>query len=283
MTARRLRAVLTNSKSCESRIEESVKIVRDTNDTARFASVYSQAWQEAAKRPPQWSFAHLARRCEELLRGVDVENRTVLDVGAGDGFLSHYLAIHKRAKAILSIDEYEGRGAETDLYGINLALQRELADSDKVSILKCDINELPSGVRADLVVFVNSLHHIICCGGRLRAMPKALSKAVALFARLESLLSNNGEILIQEVSRYNLCPLPQYRRRFQQVDWKSKQSAGEWSWALRRAGFDRPTVRYRLPLILPNKALLRRVFDNRLASMLTDSSYIIRARRQGPQ
>jgi SAM-dependent methyltransferase len=223
------------------------------------------------------SFEHLVRRCEELLRGEDLRGRSVLEVGAGRGFLAHYAAVCRGAEHVTALDEYEGHGApgagRDTLFGLRAALGQER----RIRIEQCDFLDWRPSRSFDYVLLVNALHHIAETRLPLSHDAEQWQRALAAFERARSALAPGGCLLIQELSCRNYCPLPRYRRRMRGVRWESKQAPGEWCKALRAAGFTRTAVRYRYPLNLREVDALRPLLANRVVSLLTDSSYVIRA------
>ena len=89
-----------------------MKNFSSNTQSQNFKRAYYQAWQDIYKTVPTWSFEHLSRRYYELLYHLDLKGKSILEVGAGDGFLSHYLALLKGVKDVVSLDEYEGHGSD---------------------------------------------------------------------------------------------------------------------------------------------------------------------------
>ncbi len=231
-----------------------------------------------APRSAGWQdFAHLSRRCRELLHGEDLRGRSVLEIGAGGGFLAHYLALVAGASQVTALDEYQGHGAPEESQDAILALRARLGAEDRVSVETCDFLDYRPGRRFDYLIFVNSLHHIVETPRPLSHDAEPWQRALRTFELCRRSLERGGRLLIQELSCRNYCPLPRYRRRMRQVRWSDKQPAREWCQALRASGFASTRIRYRYPLNLPELEPLRPLLANRWVSLLTDSSYVIRA------
>jgi SAM-dependent methyltransferase len=226
---------------------------------------------------PDKTFDHLVRRSDEFLFGLDVRGREILEVGAGRGFLAHYLATCKEARHVTALDEYEGHGSSESSIETISNMREYLANAHQLSIVKGDFLEFESTQRFDFVFFVNVIHHIVVTRESLIDSPMHLEAAVDLCRRSARLLKPGGGIVIQEMGPTNLCPLPKYRKNMKNIDWASKQHAGAWCTALRTAAFTKIRVRYRYPINVPLIRLLRPLFNHHVASLLTDSSYIIEA------
>ena len=255
-----------------------MKNFNSNTQAENFERAYYQAWRDVRQTGPEWSYEHLSRRYYELLYRLDLKGKSILEVGAGDGFLSHYLALLKDVKYVVSLDEYEGHGSDAETYKINLRLQEILNDSDKVKILKSDFLKYHSSKKFHFILFVNVLHHIVATEKKLSDDSDSQKLSENLFKLTKDLISPDGAVIIQEVSRFNICPIPKYRKQMSIINWKSKQSPREWLKVLKRVGFNTTSLRYRLPLNLPNQYLFRMIFNNCIASSLTDSSYIITAK-----
>lgn len=243
----------------------------------RLSSAYIAAFENVMGLKPKWSAQHLVRRNTELLQEVAVKDRSVLEVGASDGFLSHYLATVRGAGSVVSLDEYVGHGSDSRGLHINRQLQEMLQDEGVVEIVKADFMDYAPQRKFDLIIFVNVLHHIVGVPKLLSEDQNAFRKCTAVFERCLELLAPSGILLVQEVGRKNLCLLPKYRKMLSNVVRETKQQPGEWGLAMKKAGFSSFKVRYRLPLVLPDYGWLRALCNNRLVSVLTDSSYVIRS------
>lgn len=244
------------------------------SEQERFASAYLEATRGTGEK----SVGHMCQRCRELLYGLDTAGKDILEVGAGKGFVSHYMATVGGARHVTSLDAYEGKGSQATTYDMNHRLRDLLKDAGRVDVVKSRIQAFDAERHFDLVIFAYSLHHIAVSIPPLERNSAVMDEAVSVFKQAKGLLRDKGCVVVQEVAPLNLCPIPAYRRAIRGVDYRSKQWPGSWSLAMKRAGFSGFRVRYRLPLNLPESALLRVCFNNRLASILTDSSYVLAAR-----
>lgn len=240
----------------------------------RLRDAFRAEWSESDAELSH-SFDHLVRRCEELLHGEDLSGRSVLEVGAGRGFLAHYAAICRGASHVTALDEYGGHGAPETSYDTAVRLRARLGAEDRICIEKSDFLEWQPSRTFDYVFLVNALHHIVQTRQPLSRDRQRWASALDAFERTRRALAPGGRLLIQELSRRNYCPLPRYRRRMSGVRWDTKQTPREWCKALRASGFTRTRVRYRYPLNLVEVEPLRPLLANRWVSLLTDSSYVI--------
>lgn len=223
------------------------------------------------------SFSHMVTRCRELVHGIYLNGTEVLEVGAGGGFLSHYLAECVPVRSVVALDEYAGHGSPVATGEMITAMQSALNNSERLTIVRKDFLRYEPGPKFDRVICVNVLHHII--NFRVKEHGGArLGEAETALRHVARCLKPGGMVVIQELSNRNWCFLPGYRSGMSHVSWESKLPPADWREALVRAGFDNVDVRYRLPLNLPRWNWLRPLFNNEFVSLLMDSSFVVTAR-----
>jgi len=243
---------------------------------ARLRRAFEAEWRSEGKELAH-GFEHLVRRCEELLRDEDLRGQSVLEVGAGRGFLSIYALVCRGAAHVTALDEYEGHGSSLGSHDGLVRLRAHLSQEPRLEIARSDFLEWTPSRRFDCILLVNALHHIVETPRPLSRDAEPWQRALRTFERVRRALAPGGRLIVQELSCRNYCPIPHYRRRMSGVRWRTKQAPREWCKALRASGFTETRVRYRYPLNLPERAALRPLLANRLVSLATDSSYVIRA------
>lgn len=83
------------------------------------------------------NYKHQIDNYLEILRDTNLKNgKTVLEIGAGNGLFSHFLAVYFDAK-VTSLDQYEGFGSVKETYNINKSLLKQL-NYNNVEIIKSD-------------------------------------------------------------------------------------------------------------------------------------------------
>jgi SAM-dependent methyltransferase len=243
----------------------------------RLRDAFGRCWSTEGDTGLSRSFDHLVRRCRELLHGEDVEGRTLLEVGAGRGFFALYTVVCRSAARVTALDEYGGHGAPESSRETLLRMREALGLEDRIEVVVSDFLEWEPQRRFDLVFFTNVLHHIAETRRPLSRDPEQWARARDALRRVRRTLAPGGRVVIQELSCRNYCLLPKYRRAMRNVRRETKQPASEWARALAAEGFAGVAVRYRYPLNLPERAVLRPLLANRLVSAVTDSSYVLTA------
>lgn len=249
-----------------------------SEDELQLRDAYAKTREKYGRAAKLHSFEHLKRRCDELTYGLDIRNGSVLDVGAGAGFFSAYAANCLGVEHVTALDEWEGHGSVSVNHDIILELKELLNRKDVLDVAKFRLSDFETKKKFSHVFMVNTFHHIVETTMSLYEDSESMLSAERELRHVREMMSDQGLLVIQEMSSLNLCPIPKYRKAMSGIDHSSKHSPDEWMEAMRRAGFSKIEVRYRLPINLPENGLLRLVFNNRLASLLTDSSYILTAR-----
>ena len=73
----------------------------------------------------------------QQFQGIDFENKKILEIGCGKGFLSLYIACFKNPAEVIALDEDEGEGS--DLNVLDMVTQNiKLLELDNIKIVKND-------------------------------------------------------------------------------------------------------------------------------------------------
>jgi len=213
---------------------------------------------------------------KEILRGLHIKRgSTVLEIGAGNGLFSHFLASYYGC-TVYSMDEYEGHGSGKETYEMN----NQLLDGmgyDSVKIVKADFEKFRTRVKFDYVFAVNVFHHIVMTKKHLSQDGKSMDRSVRLITMIKDMLRSNGVFILREVEKTNLPFNPMYWKMRTIIDWQTKQNSTEWKRAISSAGLRKIRIRHLTPRIIRKIPGMRQLFTSRLVSILFDSSYVIYA------
>ena len=214
----------------------------------------------------------------EILRDVNLKKeKTVLEIGAGNGLFSHFLAIYFDAK-VTSLDQYEGFGSVKETYNINKSLSEQL-NYNNVEIIKSDIATFETERKYDYIFAINVFHHIIETHKKLSHDNENFDNCMQIFSTVHNLLNENGTFLLREVGKLNYPFNPLYLKERHVVNFKTKQDSSEWVKCLKEAGFKDIKIRYVTPRYIRKVPGSKFVFDNRLISAFFDSAYVITSRK----
>jgi len=181
---------------------------------------------------------------ETLFEGIDFTNKRVLDIGAGFGLYSFYMAF-RGAKKVVCLEPEAGGSS-----------RRVIDKFHKLAnLLKCDNVELKpltlqafeaEGEKFDVILLYNSVNHLdeTACITLLR---ESKSKAVykELFSTIYSLSNEGAKLIICDCSKYNFFALLRIRNPIAStIEWHKHQSPKLWANLLGEAGFVNPKTRW---------------------------------------
>lgn len=211
----------------------------------------------------------------EIIRGLDIKKGAkVLEIGAGNGLFSHFLAVYYESR-VDSSDQYEGAGAPIETFSINTSISKELM-YDNVRVMKKDFWDLQTNGKFDFIFAVNVIHHIIETEKNLSEDPENYQKCLLVFRKIYDLLNDGGVFLMRDVEKVNMR---KYYGIKTSTIFKLKQNNWEWIEVLKEAGFEVIKIRHLAPRIIRDLPLSHFLFSFRFISILWDSSYVIIARK----
>jgi len=144
------------------------------------------------------NFEHHVR---QQFHGINFENKRILEIGCGKGFLSLYIACFMNPAEVIALDEGEGAGSDRnvlEIFSENLSLLKP----DNIKVVKQDIFKYENE-SFDIIIANNALHHI-CEPGLLTSDSAAREKYIGLFEHIFSLIRPNGVLTIFEYSRNSI-------------------------------------------------------------------------------
>ena len=141
-----------------------------------------------------------------LFKNVELKNKIVLDIGAGNGVYSFY-ALAKGAKKLICIEpEFEGSRSN---YISSLEKFRKFLNKDNNVIISTKtFQEFQSNIKFDVVLMHYSINHIDeenCT--ILESSRKAQKIYNNYFEKIYNSMSLNSDLIITDVSKYNFLIL----------------------------------------------------------------------------
>jgi SAM-dependent methyltransferase len=212
----------------------------------------------------------------QSLRALEFTGKTVLDVGAGSGLFTCYMAYHGARRVVALEPELDGSAG-----GFNGQL-RSRADSLGLA----NVEFRPDTFQAydapdatfDVILLNNAINHLDeSAVVVLHQEEWARATYRGLLAKLRRLLKPGGTAVIADCARDNVFYHLGFRNPFKPtIEWHKHQNPGLWEGLLREAGFDAIESHWTIPTRL---RALGWALDNTLAAYLTSSHFVVHANR----
>lgn len=237
-----------------------------------FNAIYNDAY---AENEPLDAFLFHA---EEQLNGMCLCDKTILEIGCGNGAFSLYMALCGTAKNVIALDEADGNGSAPEAFQqLKKAVEKHSIPNIttvKSSLYDC---ELPEN-SFDIIVGNFSLHHAINPFGALFKDRKARQSSFSTFKLLHTLLKDTGTIVLREMSRINIWRFLPYKWKMGHIDWNGHATLREWRWIIKKAGFCNVDHAFLTPFPLRTwpSFLIRNIYANFLFS----SSFYLYGKRR---
>jgi SAM-dependent methyltransferase len=212
----------------------------------------------------------------QSLRNVDLRGMTVLDVGAGDGPFTCYMALQGAAHVVALEPELDGADA-----GPRAVLQDRIRrfGLTNVSCLRETLQSFPPGVqRFDLILAHNVVNHLDEAAVVIMHRDAAArARFQGLIRRLFDLLKPGGLLVMADCARANLFGSLGLRHPLApSIEWHKHQNPSVWMALLAAAGFDPPELHWTYPRRLRWAGAL---LDNRYAAFALESHFVLHATR----
>jgi hypothetical protein len=235
-------------------------------DLQRYFSVVAAEW-------PNRDIGNLRFYLELLFDGVPLEGRTALDVGAGDGIYSLFMACAGAERVVALEPEFEGSspgvGQKLDRVGRDLGI-------DTIEVRREGLQEFdPGSDRFDVLFLHSVLNHLdeeACI--TLHRDERSRQSYRELFSKLAGMSPDGAHLLASECSPRNLFALLPVKSPFAPtIEWHKHQPPERWADLLEQSGFEHPRVRWHSlnTLRRPGHLLL----GNRVGAWFISSSFFL--------
>ena len=198
-------------------------------DELEFASIILQNKINSTKK-------RLLFRLNTLFEKLEFNDKTVLDVGGGEGLLSFY-ASFKGAREVICLEpakEGSRIGAVEKFHCLKTQFQ-----SFNVSLCNDNFQNFNSDLLFDIIIMHNSINHIneqACMN--LRSDKKAKSEYSEYFKKLFKLTNLEGHMIISDCSHLNFWHLIKIQNPYvKSIEWDKHQSPEVWIDMCQRSGF----------------------------------------------
>jgi SAM-dependent methyltransferase len=211
---------------------------------------------------------------EALFRGVDLDNKAVLDIGGGEGLLTFYAAARGARRLVCLEPEADGSSA-----GVleKIGRLKTVLGGQNVEFKPITLQAYaPEGEKFDVILLHQSINHLDepACIGLLQE-PRFKAVYRELFGKLFSLSNKGAKVIICDCSRYNLFALLGVRNPFvPTIEWHKHQAPQVWAELLAEVGFVNPRISWRSFNRLGNWG--RVLLANKFAAYFLESSFCLR-------
>ena len=213
----------------------------------------------------------------QALRQIDFQGLDVLDIGAGDGIFSCYIALQGASLVVALEPELDGSSSE-----VRAALLRRAADLGlaNVTCLPQTFQQYdgPAGT-FDVVLAHNVVNHLDENAVSVLHRSKPAEELFrGLLRRMHDLLRPGGMLVLADCARANLFAHLGLRNPLAPtIEWHKHQNPDLWIRLLEESGLAVSEVHWTYPRRL---RMLGSLLDNRVAGYLGDSHFVIHAHRR---
>jgi SAM-dependent methyltransferase len=212
-----------------------------------------------------------------LFKEINLEGKNILDVGAGAGVYSCYMAMNG-AKEVIGLEpEIEG---SRNNYISKFDKLKEKLELGNVFLKPLTFQSFDNaGEKFDIILLHYSINHLnenACID--LRRSNEAKNTYKEIFDKLYSISNDNADIIVADCSNKNFFNLLGLKNPFAPtIEWHKHQSPEEWIEILRKAGFKN----FKIKWVSPNQ--LGKIGDfllgNKICSFFVHSHFIIYAKK----
>ena len=213
---------------------------------------------------------HIKFNCQQAFRSVDLCDKAVLEIGAGEGILSAYAAT-RGAKYVVAL-EPETAGSNGGCASTIQHMKQKLGGSN-LEIGDGMIQNYDSGERKfDIALLWNSVNHLdepLC--EQLRHSSRARNVYRRIFRHISNMMRAGALLIVADCSRYNLYPMVGLRNPIiPQIEWEKHQSVKTWIQLLEPLGFVKRHLSWTVPYPL---RLFAPLLNNSIAAFLLCSHF----------
>lgn len=215
---------------------------------------------------------------DQLYRGVELEGRSLLDVGGGSGLLAG-MAVADRGAERAVVLEPVMEGSTATVPAQFKALQGSLNLGERFILLPIVLEDLGTEYDPfDIVMLHNSINHIV--EDKVDRVPYSLEaqrQYHEFFEVLRSHMRPGGVLIVADCSNRNFFGDVGLRSPFARtIDWRIHQPPEQWAGMLREHGFETESLDWTTYNSLGRAGAL--LMGNRVASYATRSHFILRMR-----
>jgi len=184
--------------------------------------------------------------CNQVFEDIDLTGKNLLEIGAGEGYLSAYAAQY--ANHVTAI-EPEGQGS-TKGYSSTIDKIHKAFSADNFEVVHDTIQNYSCSERKyDIVLMHNSVNHFdesMCIS--LKESDDSRKGYSMIFEKISNMMSTGAKMIIIDCSRYNLFQLVHVKHPIcPQIEWNKHQSPETWASILEPLEFKKNSVSWLVP------------------------------------
>ncbi len=212
----------------------------------------------------------------QSLRDLEFTGKAVLDIGAGDGLFSCYMALHGAARVVALEPELAGAGRHARMTLIERVQALQL--NNVIGLADTFQDYAGSSREFDVIVAHDVINHLDeHAVAALHRDPRARASYAALLTKLYELLKPGGVLVMADCARDNLFAWLGVRNPVAPtIEWVKHQNPDLWMGLLHEAGFERAELHWTYPRRL---RMFGRLLDSRVMAFLMESHFVLHARR----
>ncbi len=152
-------------------------------------------------------------------KSINFENKSVLDIGGGNGIYSYY-SMYCRAKSCINLEPFQA-GSK------NVFVKSKIVDDHfKIEIINKTIQEFNSKKKFDIIILHDSINHLNePIFSKINIDQTSFETYSNLIGKISNLLNENGVILVTDCSRYNFWGMLGVKSPFAPtIEWNIHQS-----------------------------------------------------------
>lgn len=208
----------------------------------------------------------------QLFDGIDFANKSLIDIGGGNGLFGFYAAVNGASKVVVMEPEFDGssQGMISEFNSIN----SHLGNLNNISHTRQVLEEYDrKNNQFDYILIHNSINHINeeACINLIKEK-QAQDIYMNFFNMLQEISKPNTILIICDCSRKNLFgDLLKYNPIAPSIEWHKHQSPEVWSKYLQQCHYKEKLITWTSPNFLGKFGMI--FMKNWLASYLTFSHF----------
>ncbi|MAW08533.1 MAG: hypothetical protein CME61_09690 [Halobacteriovoraceae bacterium] len=172
-------------------------------------------------------------------KSINFNNKTVLDIGGGNGIYSYY-SRYSGAKKCINLEPFEAGSKNVKINS------KSVDDNLKIEIINDTIQDFNTKEKFDIIILHDSINHLNePIFSNLHKSEKDFKAYCDILNKISNLLKSDGVIIVTDCSRYNFWGFIGLKSPFApSIDWDIHQSPYLIKKLFKIQGFDNHKIRW---------------------------------------